>query len=31
VSSQFQALGLVGCEGAKADALHFTSDFELDL
>jgi hypothetical protein len=31
VSSQLQALGLLGCEGAEADALHLAGDFELDL
>jgi hypothetical protein len=31
MASELQALSLVGCEGAEADALDFAGDFELDL
>ena len=31
VSGQVQAFGFLSCKGAEADALHFASDFELDL
>ena len=31
MASELQALSLVGCEGAEADALDFACDFELDL
>ena len=31
MASKLQALSLVGCEGAEADALDFAGDFELDL
>jgi hypothetical protein len=31
MASELQAISLVGCEGAEADALDFACDFELDL
>ena len=31
MASELQALSLVGCEGAEADALDLAGDFELDL
>jgi hypothetical protein len=31
MAGELQALSLVGCEGAEADALDFAGDFELDL
>jgi hypothetical protein len=31
MSSQVQALSLLSCERTEAHALHFASDFELDL